>query len=1213
MFTANAQTIADLKNICIKDFTKYNYRNGLSNDIIRNIVQDDDGFIWIATENGLNKFDGHEFVHYYAGNKQLKLPSSFIYFVRNLGNHFLGICTRKGFVLLNTTTYNAILYRIPDSTAFDVYANSVWGAVLLSNKKVALSTATGFYVFDSTAKIIFRYDAFTQNDLGKKRILYGREIFSLGDDEYIIFVSDFNAANYNSKQNTYIHDIGNPSFKYKIFSQQDQRFKTKNLIVAKQFLFVNSKDTIVYYDHERKKITYSSLPFPVEKNIDWFAKIIGLNDTTFLLNASTGFYTLYLNKVTGKIVTDTSKIINDMTCTYYFIDKDKRLWIGTASGLYVQKISKPSIVSLHNNPLSEKNIVGPNSCVIRYKDKYYVGKNSKYDSSLMIINANTLQIEKKIVFSNLKDEWREIQSIQQYHSDTLWMGTNAGLVWFNTKNYTYGKYNMPAIFAAYNNVPNPILYPIDKYGNAWIVYSMQGIVAKYNIKKRVFSFYTEKTLPALAFRQVKSIVYDSYNNVWVAGHGLMRYNYATNSVDTVFTSYAGNNKYDENIIAITADNNGCLWFQNLGNDLLRYNIAQKKYAIFNSTDFSKAEIKSFSCSINGNLWILQPHSLSALNISNNDVHSFQNEDGLPDDIVNADVIYYDSIANKLIAVYNNHIAFIPNAVYNAQNNNTALHISEILVDSETSFFNASEKLVLDYDVQQATIHFTCIDFEHPNAYTFFYKLNNDEWISIIYNRVIQLNNLKPGSYNVTIKATDKSGKTVLRKITIEIATPFWQTTWFKILMLLLITACVLAIVKWREKMQKQAANEKILSQLLKNDSLQQQLEMERVTNYFTSSVADKNNTEDILWDVARNLIGKLGFEDCIIYLWNKDKTKMVQMAGYGPKGSIEEINKLPFDVAQGQGVVGYVMQTKEALIIDDTSIDARYRPDEAVRLSEICVPIIYNDNLIGILDSEHPQKKFYTQRHLQIMTTIAALIANKLISIESEAGLQQQKLEVANLNHQLAEFEMKALHTQMNPHFIFNCLGTIKSMILDNQPEQASKYLSKFAKMIRLTLSHSIEAFISLEQNNEYIHHYLEIENLRFGNAFAYEIIMDDNINEEEVKIPPMMIQPLVENALWHGLLNKEGYKKLLIHYCLSNHKLICSIDDNGLGINKTETTNKTHKSVGINNIKQRLLLLNKKYKTNCSLTITDKSENDNTATGTLALITLPYILNDLP
>jgi LytS/YehU family sensor histidine kinase len=204
---------------------------------------------------------------------------------------------------------------------------------------------------------------------------------------------------------------------------------------------------------------------------------------------------------------------------------------------------------------------------------------------------------------------------------------------------------------------------------------------------------------------------------------------------------------------------------------------------------------------------------------------------------------------------------------------------------------------------------------------------------------------------------------------------------------------------------------------------------------------------------------------------------------------------------------------------------------------------------------------------------------------------------------------MKALHTQMNPHFIFNSLGTIKSMILENRQEHASKYLGKFAKMIRLTLNHSTESFISLQQNNEYIKHYIEIENLRFNNAFSFEIIIDNAIDSARVKIPPMMIQPLIENAIWHGLLNKEGDKKLRLSYTLQDKKLICSIEDNGVGLDNTETINKTHKSVGIDNIKQRLLLLNEKYKINCKLTVEDKSKTDLSQTGTIAIITLPYIV----
>ncbi len=234
-----------------------------------------------------------------------------------------------------------------------------------------------------------------------------------------------------------------------------------------------------------------------------------------------------------------------------------------------------------------------------------------------------------------------------------------------------------------------------------------------------------------------------------------------------------------------------------------------------------------------------------------------------------------------------------------------------------------------------------------------------------------------------------------------------------------------------------------------------------------------------------------------------------------------------------------------------------------------------------------------------IATTVYLVVMRRIKNIRHNA----------NIDKQLADYEMKALHTQMNPHFIFNSLGTIKSMILENKQENANKYLSKFAKMIRLTLNHSTESFISLQQNNEYISHYIEIENLRFNNAFSFEMIIDNNIDSNEVKIPPMMIQPLVENAIWHGLLNKQGEKKLSLKYSLKAKELICVIEDNGVGLAKTERLNKAHKSVGIDNIKKRLSLLNEKYKINCTLTVEDKHNKDLTQTGVIAIITLPYIV----
>ena len=232
----------------------------------------------------------------------------------------------------------------------------------------------------------------------------------------------------------------------------------------------------------------------------------------------------------------------------------------------------------------------------------------------------------------------------------------------------------------------------------------------------------------------------------------------------------------------------------------------------------------------------------------------------------------------------------------------------------------------------------------------------------------------------------------------------------------------------------------------------------------------------------------MNYEDCIIYLWNETKTRMVQKAAFGPKGKPEIISANVFEVLPGQGIVGQVIHTRQAILVNDTRIDNRYRVDDHFRLSEVGVPIIHNNELLGVIDSEHSQLSYFSEQDIKILTTIATLIGNKLTQIQSEQSLEAKQQELASINEQLAEARLAALQAQMNPHFIFNALNSIKRMILDGDNEKASRYLSKFALMIRMTLKHSKEIFVTLDENIEYLKAYLEMEQLRFGDSFTYTI-----------------------------------------------------------------------------------------------------------------------------
>ena len=158
------------------------------------------------------------------------------------------------------------------------------------------------------------------------------------------------------------------------------------------------------------------------------------------------------------------------------------------------------------------------------------------------------------------------------------------------------------------------------------------------------------------------------------------------------------------------------------------------------------------------------------------------------------------------------------------------------------------------------------------------------------------------------------------------------------------------------------------------------------------------------------------------------------------------------------------------------------------------------------------------------------------------------------LKQKASELEMQALRAQMNPHFIFNCLSSIKLFILKNESEPAADYLTKFSKLIRMVLNNSKKTSISLEEELEMLRLYLDLEKLRFKNSFEYKISFPDQLDTKAVVIPPLILQPIAENAIWHGLMHKEGPGTLEINFDLDDKHLNCYLTDNGVGRQMAES-----------------------------------------------------------
>lgn len=194
------------------------------------------------------------------------------------------------------------------------------------------------------------------------------------------------------------------------------------------------------------------------------------------------------------------------------------------------------------------------------------------------------------------------------------------------------------------------------------------------------------------------------------------------------------------------------------------------------------------------------------------------------------------------------------------------------------------------------------------------------------------------------------------------------------------------------------------------------------------------------------------------------------------------------------------------------------------------------------------------------------------------------------LDHQLITLEQKALQSMMNPHFIFNSLGSIQNFILQKKSGEAGLYLAQFARLIRQNLNATNSASINLEEEIDRLRNYLDLEKLRMENKFDYKIEVDQKLEALEVLIPSMIIQPLVENSIWHGIaaMEEQGMIRILFEW-VSQRSVMIIIEDNGIGIRQsTDNPLKTekHLHLGMEMTRKRLDILSKKFRVPTSIDI---------------------------
>jgi tetratricopeptide (TPR) repeat protein len=281
-----------------------------------------------------------------------------------------------------------------------------------------------------------------------------------------------------------------------------------------------------------------------------------------------------------------------------------------------------------------------------------------------------------------------------------------------------------------------------------------------------------------------------------------------------------------------------------------------------------------------------------------------------------------------------------------------------------------------------------------------------------------------------------------------------------------------------------------------------------------------------------------------------------------------------------------------------------------------------NQDLIAVLEAEAENEK--TEKQIALLARDNEL--NKMKVAQSRAFnfgvaalfvilllvgflfLRQNKLKN---EHKSTLLEQKLLRLQMNPHFIFNAFSNILRLIDTNENKQASIYLTTFGKLLRTTLESTREDMVPFEKEVSTLRNYLELQKLRYAEKFEYSLEVDEKIDQEDMSIPPMLVQPFIENAIEHGIRHKKSIGRIDVRFILKGKKILCEVEDDGVGREKAWEAEYAErgdrKSLATEIIIDRIKVLNKKFKQKIRLEIIDKQSTTMKALGTKVVIDLPW------
>ena len=1166
---------------------------GLSNGNVNNILKDKNGFLWIATLNGLNCYDGSHFFVWKAdpANPQ-KLYNDAVYGLCEGNNNEIWCSTNAGVsrFFRNSDTFKN--YELKNKATGERILGSSNEIVQTRKGEIVTYSFSGIFIYDTLKDAFVHYPEILSGKTTTRMPVVNKSFLEDPLRNGIWIGTSDGLKYFDLESRTYFSYHNNPE-QLPLF--KDHYSGPITLDKNKNLVFADGDDQRIYtYDFSSRSL---SSTFPENKSNQplYFDCILSDRSGNLWMSVENEIV-LYLEKNSGRtfIIKHANERSHSLAADYFLDahqDSSGTIYIGTVSGIS------------YFNPEHQFISVYPFPDSVSHTRQYYMHQMLNCDKQNNVWFAPSYQYllkfntaEQRFEVYNILENLRNKKSgdllinAMAADSDRLFFGSLDGIQEYNVRQDKFRKLD---VFSKADSVDGKYIFSmlLTKNKNLWFSSHKNGLFC-YNTTTGTYKHYprTVTDSTGITADYIYSILEDRRGVVWFCTekNGLVRYN---ESSDTFEYPIKKSERIDQDVFySFTVDEENKIWVLSFLSGLKKFDpLAGRFDTAAHFKGLSNFQYNHVFADQRGRLWLSYYSEYSMVELKTGLVKNFNVGFARTNNsYANYSCLLPDGrVASESLGSF---LIFDPLA----ENRQRApVTISGFSDGTNTiPFLSSGQEIKLKSSQNYFTVNFASLNLLENKDVQFAYKLEgaNDEWVYCRNQQTAYFTNVTGGKYVFKVKMQNPDGSWTESPagLKIDVAKKFYVTVWFRLLLVLVLVACGIWYLRLFRK------------KLLKNES-------DKAIAYFANSLQGKSKVDELLWDITYNVITRTNLVDCVVYLLDKEKNVLIQKAAFGNKNSGENYILNPIEIPLGKGIVGSVAQSGKAEIVKDTSKDPRYITDDSKRLSELAVPIIADKKVIGVIDSEHPRRNFFTRQHLELLQTIASITATKIVKAQRELEIEEKEKRLSDLRNQISYTRQQALQAQMNPHFIFNCLNSINGFILQNDVGTASTFLIKFSKLIRLILEHSNEKSITLQSELDALKLYIDMEALRFGKKFSSEIVVDTDVMPDAVRVPPLILQPFVENAIWHGLLHKESNGRLTVSVRQKDDLLECVIEDNGVGRQASaEAKPKNYsgrKSLGLKLTTERLALLNSEGNSESCVRVEDLKDETGVALGTRVTI----------